>query len=37
MHKCTHDAMPPGHARGTLISTANLAAYRLGGNRPVLK
>lgn len=29
--------MPPGHARGTLISTANLAAYRLGGNRPVLK
>ncbi|MBF3850620.1 ClbS/DfsB family four-helix bundle protein, partial [Burkholderia pseudomallei] len=30
-------AMPPGHARGTLISTANLAAYRLGGNRPVLK
>lgn len=37
MHKCTRDAMPPGHARGTLISTANLAAYRLGGNRPVLK
>ncbi|CAJ5525016.1 Uncharacterised protein [Burkholderia pseudomallei] len=29
--------MPPGHARGTLISTANLAAYRLGGNRLVLK
>ncbi|KGS20959.1 hypothetical protein X989_3700 [Burkholderia pseudomallei MSHR4378] len=29
--------MPPGHARGTLISMANLAAYRLGGNRPVLK
>lgn len=37
MHKCTRDAMPPGHARGTLISTANLAAYRLGGNRLVLK
>lgn len=37
MHKCTRDAMPPGHARGTLISTTNLAAYRLGGNRPVLK
>ncbi|KGV82879.1 hypothetical protein X887_904 [Burkholderia pseudomallei MSHR4375] len=37
MHKCTRDAMPPGHARGTLISMANLAAYRLGGNRPVLK
>lgn len=29
--------MPPGHARGTLISMANLAAYRLGGNRLVLK
>ncbi len=37
MHKCTRDAMPPGHARGTLISTTNLAAYRLGGNRLVLK
>lgn len=37
MHKCTRDAMPPGHARGTLISMANLAAYRLDGNRLVLK